>query len=148
MFFDVIAKFMTYFLTILTSVSLLFIQWISSIGVLDHIVKDEGVVLFGGTVAIWLVYRYNLTCFLVRTDLFSGANWLVPWCELTCFLVLIDLFPGAKWLVYWFYLTYLLLLFPFISWICNLWFWSVNIKIPFWKAFDCLSGRGIIIFGK
>ena len=44
MFFDVIAKFMTYFLTILTSVSLLFIQWISSIGILDHIVKDEGVV--------------------------------------------------------------------------------------------------------
>ena len=34
---------MTYFLTILTSVSLLFIQWTSSIGVLDHIVKDEGV---------------------------------------------------------------------------------------------------------
>ena len=43
---------MTYFLTILTSVSLLFIQWISSIGVLDHIVKDEGVAFFGGTVAI------------------------------------------------------------------------------------------------
>lgn len=52
MFFDVIAKFMTYFLTILTSVSLLFIQWASSIGVLDHIVKDEGVVFFGDTVAI------------------------------------------------------------------------------------------------
>ena len=51
-FFDVIAKFMTYFLTILTSVSLLFIQWTSSIGVLDHIVKDEGVVFFGDTVAI------------------------------------------------------------------------------------------------
>lgn len=32
---------MTYFLTILTSVSLLFIQWASSIGVLDHIVKDD-----------------------------------------------------------------------------------------------------------
>ena len=74
MFFDVIAKFMTYFLTILTSVSLLFIQWISSIGVLDHIVKDEGVAFFGGAVAIWLVYRYNLTCLLVLSDLFADAK--------------------------------------------------------------------------
>lgn len=52
MFFDVIAKFMTYFLTILTSVSLSLIQWTSSIGVSDNIVKDEGVVFFGDTGAI------------------------------------------------------------------------------------------------
>ena len=59
MFFDVIAKFMTYFLTILTSVSLLFIQWTSSIGVLDHIVKDEGVFF---------------SEILLLFDLFSDAN--------------------------------------------------------------------------